>query len=130
MSPSWTFTIRPDKFSAIPANGRNARATKTQRNLNMPDLTGYDRLAQLTKLTDRMIDDASKEAVVTAASILAIQMGHYQRKFGVIPMDEALDLLETDELSDDQAGWVADGLENLAVVLSSIDAEGTPPQLQ
>lgn len=77
-----------------------------------------------------MIDDASKEAVATAASILAIQIGHYQRKFGIIPMDEALDLLETDELSDDQAEWVADGLENLAVVLSSISDDEPPPQLQ
>lgn len=96
----------------------------------MLDLTGFERLAQLTKLTDRMIDDASKEAVVTAASILAVQIGHYQRKFGVIPMDEALELLETDELSEDQAGWVADGLENLAVVLSSISDDEPPPQLQ
>lgn len=77
-----------------------------------------------------MIDDASKEAVATAASILAVQIGHYQRKFGVIPMDEALELLETDELSDDQAGWVADGLENLAVVLSAISDQEPPPSIQ
>lgn len=77
-----------------------------------------------------MIDDASKEAVVTAASILAIQVGHYQRKFGVIPLDEAMDLLEAEGLSEDQAGWVADGLENLAVVLSSVKDEEPPPSVQ
>lgn len=77
-----------------------------------------------------MIDDASKEAVVTVASILAIQIGHYQRKFWVIPIDEALDFLETEELSEDQAGWVADGLENLAVALSSLECDEPPPSLQ
>lgn len=96
----------------------------------MLDLRGYGRLTQLTTLTDRMINDASKEAVVTAASILAIQVGHYQRKFGVIPLDEAMGLLEADGLSENQAGWVADGLENLAVVLSSIKDEEPPPSVQ
>lgn len=93
----------------------------------MLDLTGYGRLAQLTKLTDRMIDDASKEAVVTAARMLAIQVGHYQRKFGAIPLDETVELMETEGLSEDQAGWVADGLENLAVVLATIKEEEPPP---
>ena len=96
----------------------------------MLDLTGYGRLTQLTTLTDRMIDDASKEAVVTAARMLAIQVGHYQRKFGVIPIDEAMDLMESEGLSEDQAGWVADGLENLAVVLSSIKDDEPPQALQ
>jgi len=96
----------------------------------MLDLTGYGRLAQLTKLTDRMMNDASKEALATAASILAIQIGHYQRKFGVTPFDEAIDLLEAEGLSEDQAGWVADGLENLAVVLSSVKDEEPPETVQ
>jgi len=96
----------------------------------MLDLTGYGRLGQLSKLTDRMINDASKEAIATAASILAIQVGHYQRKFGNIPLDEAMDLLEAEGLSEDQAGWVADGLENLAVVLSSIKGEAPPETVQ
>ena len=96
----------------------------------MLDLTGYGRLAQLTTLTERMISEASKEALVTAATILAIQIGHYQRKFGVIPLDEAMDLLESEGLSEDQAGWVADGLENLAVVLSSVKDDEPPPSVQ
>lgn len=96
----------------------------------MLDLTGYGRLAQLSKLTDRMINDASKEAIATAGSILAIQVGHYQRKFGVIPLDEAMDLLDAEALSEEQAGWVADGLENLAMVLSSVKDEEPPPSVQ
>lgn len=95
----------------------------------MLDLTGYGRLAQFSKLTDRMISEGSKDAIALAATVLAIQVGHYQRKFGVIPMDEAMDLVETKGLSEDEAGWVADGLENLAVVLSSIKDEDPPPSL-
>jgi hypothetical protein len=110
---------------------KHAEIENMQRNLNMADLTGYGRLAQFSKLTDRMIDDASKEALALTSQVLAIQVGHYQRKFGVIPIDEAIDLLEAEGVSDEQAGWIADGLENLAVVLSSIEGdEESPTTLQ
>ena len=96
----------------------------------MLDLTGYGRLTQLTELTDRMIKDASKDAVVAAARMLAVQVGHYQRKFGVISLDETMDLLESEGLSEDQAAWMADGLENLAVALATIDDDELPPSVQ
>lgn len=35
-----------DYVKEVYADRGASRATKTQRNLNMPDLTGYDRLAQ------------------------------------------------------------------------------------
>lgn len=95
----------------------------------MADLTGYERLVVFSKLTDRMINDASKDTVAMAATVLAIQIGHYQRKYGVIPIDEAMDLLESEGLSEDESSWVADGLENLAVVLSSIKEDEPPPAL-
>jgi len=96
----------------------------------MLDLSGYGRLTQLTELTDRMINEASKAAVVAAARMLAIQVGHYQRKYGVISLDETMDLLETEGLSEDQAAWMADGLENLAVALASIDDDEQSPSVQ
>src|SRR5665811_816467 len=108
VSPSWTPTTRPVKVAPTPGSGNNANATKAHRNLNMLDLTGYGRLAEFIKLTDRMINEASKDAIVNAACMLAIQVGHYQRKFGTLPLEEAIELLETETLSEDQAGWVAD----------------------
>ena len=96
----------------------------------MLDLTGYGRLAEFMKLTDRMINEASKGAIVDAARILAIQVGHYQRKFGTLPLEEAIELLETETLSEDQAARVADGLENLAVAIASVKDEEKPPTVQ
>ena len=96
----------------------------------MLDLTGYGRLAEFIKLTDRMIDEASKDAIVNAARMLAVQVGHYQREFGTLPMEDAIELLETETLSEDQAGWVADGLENLAVAIASVKDEEKPPTVQ
>jgi hypothetical protein len=107
-----------------------ANATKAHRNLNMLDLTGYGRLAELTKLTDKMISEASKGAIVDAARMLAIQVGHYQRKFGALPLEDAIDLLETKALNEDQATWVADGLENLAIAIASVKDDEQPPTVQ
>ena len=96
----------------------------------MLDLTGYGRLAELTKLTDKMINEASNAAIVDAARMLAIQVGHYQRKFGALPLEDAIDLLETKALNEDQAAWVADGLENLAIAIASVKDDDQPPTVQ
>lgn len=96
----------------------------------MLDLTGYGRLAKLSALTDRMINDASREALVTAARLLALQVAHYQRLHGVLPMDENIDLLESTGLSETQADRVADGLEVLAMALATIRDDEPDPSLQ
>ncbi len=96
----------------------------------MLNLTAYGRLAELTKLVERMTQEASKEAIVAAARLLAIQVGQYQRKFGALPLEEAIELLETESLSEGQAGQVADGLENLAVAIASVKDDEQPPTVQ
>ena len=96
----------------------------------MLDLTGYGRLAELTKLTDRMTAEASKEAIIAAARLLALQVGQYQRKFGALPLEDAMELLETKSLGEAQAGWVADGLENLAEAVASVKDDERPPTVQ
>lgn len=96
----------------------------------MLNLTAYGRLAELTKLVERMTQEASKEAIAAAARLLAIQVGQYQRKFGALPLEEAIELLETESLSEDQAGQVADGLENLAVAIASVKDDEQPPTVQ
>ena len=55
----------------------------------MLDLTGYGRLAQLAKLTERMTRDASKSAVVTFTRILAFELGQWGitcNSFGATPI--------------------------------------------
>ncbi len=96
----------------------------------MLDLTGYGRLAELTKLIERMTAEASKDAIVATARLLAIQIGQYQRKFGTLPLEDAIELLETEALNEDQAGWVADGLENLALAIASVKDDDKPPTVQ
>lgn len=86
----------------------------------MLDLTAYGRLAKLTKLADRMINDASHETIVTAARILALQLAHCQHLHGESPMDAAVDLLASTGLEEHQAHHMADSLELLAMALATV----------
>jgi hypothetical protein len=94
----------------------------------MAELTNQQRLLQYMKLTDRMIEDASKEKLAEVLRIFALEIAQYQAKFGVLPTDEAISLLRTEHLSEAQTAWVADGLENIAATLASI-SDGDPENL-
>lgn len=96
----------------------------------MLDLTGYGRLANLSTLTDRMINDASRDALVTASRLLALQVAHFQRLHGHLPLDENIDLLESKGLTEAQADRMADGLEVLAMALASVRDDEPDPSLQ
>ena len=78
-----------------------------------------------------MTDEASKDAIAQAATLLAIQVGHYERKFGAMPVEESVALIETHSLTDEQAGWMADGLEHLAFAIATVTGEvDEPPRVQ
>jgi len=96
----------------------------------MLDLTGYGRFTEFLKLTDKLIDDASKPAIAQAARLLALHVSHYERKFGVLPLEETIDLLERETLDEQQAGWIADGLETLAVAIASVKDDDKPMTVQ
>jgi len=127
---SWTARSPGATVWAIAAGGNNAIAAHTNRNLIMLDLTAFGRLAKLTTLTDRMINDASRDALITAARLLALQVANFQRLHGTLPMDENIDLLESKGLTETQADRVADGLEVLAMALATIRDDEPDPSLQ
>ena len=68
----------------------------------MAESPEFHRLSQFMKLADKMVDDASKGQIAEAARILALQVGHYQRKFGALPIDETIELLHVPALSKEQ----------------------------
>lgn len=57
-------------------------------------------------------------------------VGHYQREFGLLPMEELLALSQGETLAEDQADWIADGLEHLAVTIATIKDNEKLPTMQ
>ena len=83
----------------------------------MADLSEFD---QYYKLADMLIDQADKEQVAECARLLALNLAHYQGKYGEIPLDETLAVLDAEEPNDEQAKLLADGMQNLVGVLGSV----------
>lgn len=83
----------------------------------MADLTEFD---QYYKLADMLIDQADKEQVAECARLLALNLAHYQDKYGEIPLDETLAVLDAEEPNQEQARLLAAGMQNLVGVLGSV----------
>ena len=83
----------------------------------MADLSEFN---QYCKLADLLIDQADKEQVAECARLLALNLAHYQGKYGELPLDETLALLTADEPNEDQARLLVIGMQNLVGVLGNV----------
>ena len=57
--------------------------------------------------------------------ILALNVAHYRSRFGDLPLQESLNLLATETIDDDQAKWLADGMETIIGVLGMLQQQYT-----
>ncbi len=86
----------------------------------MEDLNGYARLAKAVVMADELLEECSKSTVAEAARILAADLAHYQRTYGRRPVDRAALLVNFSKLTEDQAEWMSESLENLLVALVTV----------
>lgn len=83
----------------------------------MADLSTFE---QYYKLADLLIQQATKEQLAECTRLLALNVAHYQGKFGGVPLEETLALLDADEPNEDQAKLLSVGMETLVGVLGSV----------
>ena len=83
----------------------------------MSDLTTF---GQYYKLADQLIENASKEEVAECARLLALNVAHYQSKYGELPLDETLAMIGMTKPNTEQLQLMADGMEVLVGVLGSV----------
>ncbi len=82
-----------------------------------PDLTTFQ---QYYALADRLIAQSSKEAVAECARLLALNLAHYEMRYGALPLDDTLTALSADEPNDDQAEMLTRGMQNLVGLLGNV----------
>ena len=80
----------------------------------------FERFAAYLKVSDRLIEDASKEDIAEVARVLALHLAHYQKKYEAIPVQESLKLMLTETIEADQANALADGFEVLIEVIRAV----------
>jgi hypothetical protein len=83
----------------------------------MADLSDFQ---QHYKLADMLIERASKEDMAECARLLALNLAHYQGKFGEMPLEATLAVLDVTEPNDAQAVMLRDGMEILVGVLGGV----------
>lgn len=81
----------------------------------------FERFAAYLKLSDQLIQEASKEEIADVARVLALQVAQYCSRFGEIPVDNALRLMLTETISDEQATALADGFQALVTVMRALE---------
>ena len=75
---------------------------------------------QYLKVADQLTSVASKEDLAECARLLAINIAHYQSKYGQLLLDESLAMAYADKPNQAQLDLMARGLETLVGVLGGI----------
>jgi len=83
----------------------------------MSDISEFE---QYYRLADRLIADATKKDLAECARLLALNLAHYQGKFGEVPLEDTLAILDATEPNDEQAVLLRDGMEILVGVLGGV----------
>ena len=88
-----------------------------QRRILMVDMSQFQ---QYLKLADQLTSFATKEDLAECARLLAINIAHYESKYGQLPLDETLAMAYADKPNQAQLDLMARGLETLVGVLGGI----------
>lgn len=83
----------------------------------MSDLSTF---AQYYKLADQLIEKVSKEDIAECARLLAMNVAHYQSKYGELPLDETLAMIGMTKPNEEQLQMLTDGMEILVGVLGNV----------
>ncbi len=90
-------------------------------------MTNLSTLKQYLILADQLAQVADKDELTECARLLALNLAHYELKYGSLPLDEVLDAAYSDEPNDQQVELVAKGMEIMVGVLGGI-VQGFEPK--
>jgi hypothetical protein len=83
----------------------------------MSDLSTFE---QYNKLANLLIENVSKEDLAECARLLAMNVAHYQSKYGELLLDEKLAMIGMTKPNEEQIQLMTDGMEILVGVLGNV----------
>ena len=83
-------------------------------------MSSLSELSQLYDLTDQLIEKASKDDIAETARLLAVNLSHYQMKFGELPLDETMAMIDVENPNAEQTEMLANGMKNLIGLLGNV----------
>lgn len=85
-------------------------------------MSDFATLGHYYELADKLIEKVGKEEIAECARLLALNVAHYQAKYGELPLDEKLAMISVDKPNEEQLKLVTDGMEILVGVLGNVVA--------
>lgn len=83
-------------------------------------MSALSTFAQYDKLADMLIDKVSKDDLAECARLLALNVAHYEAKYGELPLEETLAMIGMTVSNEAQLQLMADGMEILVGVLGNV----------
>lgn len=77
-------------------------------------------LSHLYNLTDQLVEKASKQELAETARLLAVNLSHYQMKYGDLPLDEQLAMIDIEKPNAEQTEMLVNGMTNLVGLLGNV----------
>lgn len=77
-------------------------------------------LSHLYNLTDQLVEKASKQELAETARLLAVNLSHYQMKYGDLPLDEQLAMTDIEKPNAEQTEMLVNGMTNLVGLLGNV----------
>ena len=84
------------------------------------DMDNLEHFRTFYELADRLIAEASKENVAEAARILAMNVAHYQQKYGALEFENFAEMLRADHIDEQTAALLSGGMQNLVGALGQV----------
>ena len=83
----------------------------------MPDLAVF---STYDRLVDQLVENSTKEQIAEAARLLALNLAHYQLKYGALPLDGFLEMMKAEVPDENMAEILIEGMQNLVGVLGLV----------
>src|SRR2546425_227420 len=96
-------------YSSVGGEKRNAVPLSSWGSA-MPDVS---KLEQYMTLVDKLVLVADKNELAECAKLLAMNVAHYEMKYGELPRKECLAVVTSNELTDEQSKLVTKGMETM-----------------
>lgn len=77
-------------------------------------------LKECMALVDKLVQVSGKEDLAECARLLAMNVAHYEIKYGPLPLEEHVAMAYSNELSDEQHTLMIRGMETMAGVLGNV----------
>lgn len=83
-------------------------------------MSDFATFKQYYNLADQLFDKSSKDDIAETARLLAMNLAHYQSRYGVLPLEETLAMIGMEKTNSEQIKLLTDAMAILVGVLGNV----------